>query len=121
MFHFKPRFGRVRPFIGISSHEGGRMAGLQAGITTYSPDGTEYQVTHLNYSARCDHLADALCELTGIDTETQLVATAGDDVAYVGTVEQNDRIMAKQSKNAESNDAPVAASPVATTTVLAVS
>ena len=91
-YHLKPRTGNFRPFIGISTRENGRNGGLQIGCTTYQTqeDGTEtYQVTYTELSGRSDHIADAICEATGVDITPLKVSEAGEDVVYVGTPDMN--------------------------------
>ena len=92
MFHFKPRFKNVRPFVGINTREGGRNGGIQIGVTTYDTDqdGNEtYQVSYVEWAGRSDHIADAVCEATGVEVDTLLVSDSKQDVVYVGTLDMN--------------------------------
>ena len=90
--HIMPRFGNVRPFIGISTREEARNGGIQAGVTTYrtDEDGNEtYQVSYVELAGRSDHIADAVCEATGTEVMPLLVSEVQEDSKYVGTPDMN--------------------------------
>ena len=74
------RFGRVQPFADVNSREDNRYNGVQLGFITYSQpeDGgeEEYQQTYWELGARCDHLADPLCDLFNIEHEPQTASNA---------------------------------------------
>ena len=88
------RFGPVRPFAEVATHDDGRASTLQIGFTTYDvvdeATGEEaYRVSYLEYGGRSDHLVDAIDSLMGVDRTVRTVANAGDDRRYVGTVDRN--------------------------------
>ena len=98
------RFGKVRLFAAVRDAENDAYAGLQLGVTTYgTAEGTDdetYQTSYFEWGGRSDHLADALDDVQGNDSEERLVSTSGDDVRYVGSKKQNDRIRNKGTQPA---------------------
>ena len=100
-WHLNPRIRAFRPLIGIKSRENGTGGTLQAGFTTYdtNADGQEtYQVSYVEWGGRSDHLNDIVDHLCGNEVTERLVANAGEDADYVGSVKQNDRSRSRQAK-----------------------
>lgn len=95
MFHISPRFGNVRPFIGVSRREDGYAGSLEAGFTTYAEteDGNDetYQTTYVGLIGRADHIGDAVQGAMGNDTATRLVSEVTDDIEanHAGSAKQN--------------------------------
>jgi hypothetical protein len=81
------RFGPVRPFVALNTRENNNYNGLQIGLTTFATneDGDEtYATSYAEWGGRVDHVYDLVCGPAGFEPEERLVATAGDDIAYVG-------------------------------------
>lgn len=98
------RFGKVRLFAAVRDAEDDAYAGLQLGVTTYgTADDTDeetYQTSYFEWGGRSDHLADALANAQGNEVADRLVSESGDDVRYVGSMKQNDRIRNKGTQPA---------------------
>tara|TARA_Y100000817_G_scaffold250931_1_gene203316 strand:+ start:170 stop:502 length:333 start_codon:yes stop_codon:yes gene_type:complete len=62
------RLGNIQPFVDVTSRDDDRYGSLQAGFVTYDED-DNYQVTYIEYGARCDHLADPLQRACGLDVD----------------------------------------------------
>lgn len=92
------RLGKCRLFANVRQSENDNYGGLQLGFTSYDTDsdGREtYATSYCEWGGRSDHIYDLLSGPVGAPEEIRYVDEATDDVAYVGTVKQNERATAK--------------------------
>ena len=86
-------------FAASRSAENDNYGSLQLGLTTYEPvadsDDETYRTSYFEWGGRSDHGVDAITNLQGGEPEVRLVSEAGEDVRYVGSKKQNDRIRNK--------------------------